>query len=84
MASAGGVVIGLSPVAGIIAAAAALVALALMRNTGRAGGAGYVVFLIVSLLTTPWATIAWVTLIGSMVVSRAAYLQMLDRPRGAG
>ena len=84
MASAGGVVIGLSPVAGIIAAAVTLVALVLLRNTGRAGGAGYVGFLIVSLPTTAWATIAGVTLMGSMVVSRAAYLQMLDRRRDAG
>ena len=83
MASAGGVVIGLSPVAGTVAAAVTLVALVLMRNTGRAGGAGYLGFLIVSLLTTAWATIAGATLMASMVVSRAAYLRMLDRRRDA-
>ena len=85
MASAGGVVIGLSPIAGIVAAAVTLAALVLSRNTGRAGGAGYVGgFLIVSLPTTAWATIAGATLMASMVVSRAAYLQMLNRRRGAG
>ena len=42
VATAGGVVIGLSPMAGILAAAVTLVALVLMRNTGRAGGAGYI------------------------------------------
>ncbi len=83
MASAGGVVIGLSPIAGIIAAAVTLVALVLMRNTGRAGGAGYLGFLIVSLPTTAWATIAGATLMASMVASRAAYLRMLDRRRDA-
>ncbi|MCH8974030.1 MAG: glycerol-3-phosphate acyltransferase [Chloroflexi bacterium] len=84
MASAGGVVIGLSPLAGIIAAAVTLVALVLMRNTGRAGGAGYLGFLIVSLPTAAWAAIAGATLMGGMVGLRAAYLQMLDRRRGAG
>lgn len=84
MASAGGVMIGLSPMAGIIAGAVTLVALVLMRNTGRAGGAGYLGFLIVILPSTAWATIAGATLMGSMVGLRAAYLQMLDRRRGAG
>ncbi|MCH7606949.1 MAG: glycerol-3-phosphate acyltransferase [Chloroflexi bacterium] len=84
MASAGGVVIGLSPMAGIIAGAVTLAALALMRNTGRAGGAGYLGFLIVSFPTTAWAAIAGATLMASMVGLRAAYLQMLERRRGAG
>ena len=84
LASAGGVIIGLSPVAGIIAAAVTLMALVLMRNTGRAGGAGYLGFLIASLLTTAWAAIAGATLMASMVGLRAAYLQTLDRRRGAG
>ena len=84
MASAGGVIIGLSPMAGIIAGAVTLVALLLMRNTGRAGGAGYLGFLIVSLPATAWATIAGATLMAGMVGLRAAYLQMLDRRRGAG
>ena len=84
MASAGGVVIGLSPMAGIIAAAVTLAALALMRNTGRAGGAGYLGFLIVSFPTAAWAAIAGATLMAGMVGLRAAYLQMLERRRGAG
>ena len=84
MASAGGVVIGLSPMAGIIAAAVTLVALVLMRNTGRAGGAGYVAFLIVSIPTAAWATIIGAGVLGSMVMLRAAYLRMLDLRRGAG
>ena len=84
MASAGGVVIGLSPIAGIIAAAVTLVAVVLMRNTGRAGGAGYIAFLVVSIPTAAWATIIGVGVLGSMVMLRAAYLQMLDRRRGAG
>ena len=82
MASAGGVIIGLSPIAGIVAGAVTLVALILMRNTGRAGGAGYLGFLIVSLPTTAWATIAGATLMAGMVGLRAAYLHMLDRRRG--
>ena len=84
MATAGGVVIGLSPMAGIIAAAVTLVALVLMRNTGRAGGAGYITFLVVSIPTAAWATIIGAGVLGGMVMLRAVYLQMLDRRRGAG
>ena len=82
-AIAGGAIIGLSPMAGMIAAAVTLVTMILMRDTGRAGGVGFLAFLVVTIPTTGWATIAGATLMGSMVVLRAAYLRMLDRQRGA-
>jgi len=83
-AIAGGAIIGLSPIAGMIGAAVTLVAMIRMRNTGRAGGVGFSAFLVASIPTAAWAAIAGALLMGSMVVLRAAYQQMLDRRRGAG
>ena len=84
MAAAGGAVIWLSPMAGMVGAAVTLVALMLLRNTGRAGGAGYIAFLVVSIPTAAWAAIAGAILMASMVALRALYLSALERRRGVG
>ena len=83
-AIAGGAIIGLSPVAGVIASAVTLVAIIFMRNTGRAGGVGFIAFVVASIPTAAWATVAGAALMAGMVVLRASYVRMLDRRRGAG